>query len=90
MQRPYFHTVGKPEPAITASGLCFTINSKTMNQVFEHNQYIFSFETVFGKNSEKQLWKGDDTELLEFGMNMHIQPLTDRTATSGVFWYYIT
>ena len=86
MQRPYFHAVGKPEPVITASGLCFTINSKTMNQVFEHNQYMISFETAFEKSAEKQLWKADDKALLQFDMNMNIQPLTDRAATSGDFW----
>ena len=86
MLRPYFHGMENPEPVITAAGLCFAINSKTMDQVFEHNQYMISFETAFEKSAEKQLWKADDKALLQFDMNMNIQPLTDRAATSGDFW----
>ena len=71
-------------PIITNKGLCHTINGYQMKEVFESSQYVTEFLNVFGDKETEELDNGHKT--ITFWVDMHLNYLTDRSATYGTFW----
>jgi hypothetical protein len=73
-----------PKPVITSRGFCYAINAKQMSDVFANNQYIETFQEVFGKESRIELSSGNDYMQLKIDLNL--SHLTDRSASKGSIW----
>ena len=55
-----------------------------MKEVFESSQYVTEFLNVFGDKETEELDNGHKT--ITFWVDMHLNYLTDRSATYGTFW----
>lgn len=55
-----------------------------MSDVFANNQYIETFQEVFGKESRIELSSGNDYMQLKIDLNL--SHLTDRSASKGSIW----
>ena len=71
-------------PVITSRGLCYAMNGKSLDEIFEKSQYISDFKNVFGDKENADLKNGHYT--MSFGVDVQLSYLTDRSATSGSFW----
>ena len=56
-----------------------------MKDVFNKNNYIDKFESVFGERDQKPILTGEQG-LVELEMDIQSKYLTDRTEVSGNFW----
>ena len=57
-----------------------------MKDVFNKNNYIDKFQSVFGENAQKPILTGGQ-HLVELEVDIQSKYLTDRTEVSGNFWY---
>ena len=85
-KRSYFTGKIIPKPVITTKGLCFAINSRSMKDVFNKNNYIDKFESVFGENAQQPILTGEQ-HLVQLEVDIQSKYLTHQTEVSGNFWY---
>ena len=71
-------------PVITSTGLCYALNAKQIDEVFEKSKYINEFKKVFEHEKNSDILNGHQT--ISFDINTQLSYLTDRRASSGRFW----
>ena len=57
-----------------------------MKDVFNKNNYIDKFQSVFGENAQNPILTGRQ-HLVKLEVDIQSKYLTDRTEVSGNFWY---
>ena len=76
----------RPKPVITTRGLCFAINAKGMEDVFKESQYTNNFKEEFVDNTGQDEKIKNGLIESQIKINLHLQYLTDRAATTGTIW----
>ena len=89
INRPFFSGEITPKPVLTTRGLCFALNARSMAEIFRRNAHIDDFETVFGNNTEADIWNGSQ-KIIDLSIDMQSQYLQDKTSdTARSFWYVV-
>lgn len=83
--KSYFSGKLTPKPVITTRGICFALNTRKMEDVFEKSDFTDSFEAAFDDQSIKGEILSGRVDSIELDIDMHAKYLTELETTERNF-----